>query len=1062
MKKYNALLFILPIFLGILISANAQQVTDPNGATSDGVINSRCSTMPALAQRIAADPAYAAFHNQYLSEMQAGTNRSNIIDCDGTNSITIPIAFHFDASFSCADPQCLIDETNEAIVALNASFGDNTTGELVQDLNAACPSGYPIANVSTGTCIDFCLGTPRGGAANDGIDPTCDPAITIGEYCGGRNYTTDGCVGGAAPYWTGFLNIFVVDGAGSGLLGVADGIPGMGNADGVTVIGSVFGADDDSCNSGGPINTSGLFGGGATLAHEVGHYLGLFHIWGDDAGACGNAGDQINDTPDQGDNSQGIFPCPFVGTSCAGLPFSCGSNDYYHNYMDYTSDDCLVMFTQEQAQVMNNTAFQLFGNTTAVCDPDPLVELTTLCEQQVCNVNCELDVTIESECNASGADYTVTVTITGGTGPFTIDETAENDPSTILQNLDTGVSTGTYTYTFPDGTNTNIVVTDTGVANCFNGQFIFNSCALCDFDIVVDYDNVTCVGGSPQIAISVVNAEGTVWIDQDGNNTFDPPPAGPDIEITGATIGFPQDDLTLDFYDNGALDCVKTFSILSGNYFCDGVADGDSALLFCAFEAAADTDNFVCNPDGTATVPITVTNTYGNVTFSDPNVTGTGPDYEIVVETGANCAVTTVIVADDGSDVSLNSGVDIISPPAIAGTIFNFGTNVVTDWGIDINTVTPCVSGVLRPPTDGTPPETNFCEPTPPTPPTPAQCGNVAGNIAIIDRGLCFFTEKVENALACGAIAVVICNCLPFSPDCNSTDPNEIINMSGTTVNPVTIPVVSLSYNQCLEIYAEMATGDVEMCLGAPGPSPCERTIAIDACAFTCDPGQVEYCSNPCFVEYEPNPAPGDVANDALCVTALGCADNPDAACLSTQACDDGDSCTEGDEGTVVTETGEVCACSGTPIDPCGVSIDITDPCSCGADENIDLDGDGIFDLFYEVITITAPAGIADWNGVFANGTPLDMSGNPFTGVITDNGDGTYTIAFYLAAGDSYSANFTSASSGFDLSISGGGCEPCPLVPTLSQWGLIVLCLLLMCFGAIQMATVLKRETILA
>jgi len=658
MKKY--FLFCLIAFTSFTL-VNYAQVQNMNAGVSDEVINNGCGTMSALEQRLANDPDYATFYNQELAEMEAGTNRSSVIDCDDSNSITIPLAFHFDSSFSCADPQCLVDETNEAIVALNASFADNSMGELVQDLNAVCPSGYPIENVSTGTCITFCLGEPRGGAVNDGIDPTCDPAITIGEYCGGVNYTTDGCQGGAAPFWSGYLNVFVVDGAGSGLLGVADGIPGQGNADGVTVIGAVFGADDDFCSSGGQINTSGLFGGGATLAHEVGHYLGLFHVWGDDAGACGNSGDLISDTPDQGDNSQGIFPCPFVGTSCAGLPFSCGSNDYYHNYMDYTSDDCLVMFTQEQAQVMNNTAFQLFGSTTAVCDPDPLVELTTLCEQTVCTPDCELDVTFEAVCNAGETDYTVTVTINGGTGPFTIDETAENDPSTILNNLETGVGLGTYTYTFPDGSNTNIVVTDTGVADCFDGQFIFNACATCDFDIVIDYDNVICVGGSPQIPISVINAEGTVWIDQDGNNTFDPPPAGADIEIDGAPIGFPQDDLTLNFYDNGALDCVKTFIILSGNYFCDGVTDGDPALLFCAFEASADVDNYVCNPDGTATVPITVTNTFGNVTFSDPNVTGSGSDYEIVVETGANCTTTSIVVADDGSDVSVNSGVEITS-----------------------------------------------------------------------------------------------------------------------------------------------------------------------------------------------------------------------------------------------------------------------------------------------------------------------------------------------------------------------------------------------------------------
>jgi len=975
MKKCISIVCSALLLLSTFAVLNAQSIIDPNGGVSDAVISNVCGTMPALQQRLANDPAYSTFYNQELAEMQAGTNRSSVIDCDASNTITIPVAVHFDASFTCFNPECLVDETNQAIDALNIAFGDNTSQQVVQDLDAACPTGYPISSISTGTCINFCLGQPRGAAISDGIDPTCDPSITIGEYCGGRNYTANGCNGGAAPFWSGYLNIFVVDGGDSGLLGVADGIPGQGNADGVTVLGSVFGGDGMACTSGGPFETNLAFGLGTVLVHEVGHYLGLYHIWGDDGNEC-TGSDLISDTPNQAGNGYSLSSCPNIGTDCTGLPQTCGSYDYYHNFMDYSADGCVTMFTQEQAQVLNNTAFQLFGNTTASCNPNPLTALTTLCEQDVCNPLCDLDVSFTEDCSADEVDYTITVTINAGTGPFNIDLTADNDPSTILNNLDTGVAAGTYTYTFPSGSNANILVTDAGLADCFDGQFFFDPCATCDFDIVFDYDNVTCSGGLPFIDFTINNSEGVVWIDQDGNTTFDSPP---DIDVTtGGPIPFPQDDITLNFYDGGAPDCVKVFTIQSGNYFCSGVADGADALLFCAFDAVADTDNYVCNGDGTATVAISVTNTFGNVTFSDASVTGTGPDYEITVPTGTNCGTTTVVVADDGSDIALNSGVEILSPPSIAGQIAHVGFNAFPDWGIDINTVVPCISGVLSVPVDGTTPESDFCEPTPPATPAPAQCASVSGNIAIIDRGLCLFTDKIENAQACGAVAVVICNCSPGEPNCNATDVSEVLTMGGASVNPITIPTVLLSYNKCQEIYAEMANGDVEMCLGAPSEVACERTIEIDACAFVCD-------------------------------------DTP------------------------------------------GASIEITDPCTCNADENVDLDDDEVFDLFYEVITITAPAGIADWVGVFSNGTPLDINGDPLTGVITDNGDGTYTLAFYLAAGDVYTANFTSASTGFDVTISGGGCEPCPLVPTLSQWGLIVLCLLLMCFGAISLTTFTKR-----
>jgi len=269
--------------------------------------------------------------------------------------------------------------------------------------------------------------------------------------------------------------VFVVADNGSGTLGIADGIGvTMTGGNGVTVLGTVFGADGGACLSGGPLNTSNQYGGGATLAHEIGHYLGLPHIWGDiNGGGCGGD-DGISDTPDQAADNGGLFPCPTVTpgtTTCANLPMSCGSNDYYHNFMDYTGDNCLVMFTQEQAAIMNTFANNLFPAASCYTDP---IELTTLCEQSVCDPLCDVDVTIEGVCDADGNNYTVTVTIVGGTGPFDINETADNDPTIIDSVLDSGVAAGTYNYSFPAGTNANVVVVDNGVADCFDGEFIFD------------------------------------------------------------------------------------------------------------------------------------------------------------------------------------------------------------------------------------------------------------------------------------------------------------------------------------------------------------------------------------------------------------------------------------------------------------------------------------------------------------------------------------------------------------------------------------------------------------
>ena len=80
--------------------------------------------------------------------------------------------------------------------------------------------------------------------------------------------------------------------------------------------------------------------------HEIGHWLGLFHIWGD-SGNNGNGNcsgdDGIDDTPKQSDPYQN---CP------SGIPISCGTNDMYINYMDYTDADCSMMFTIDQKNKM--------------------------------------------------------------------------------------------------------------------------------------------------------------------------------------------------------------------------------------------------------------------------------------------------------------------------------------------------------------------------------------------------------------------------------------------------------------------------------------------------------------------------------------------------------------------------------------------------------------------------------------------------------------------------------------------------------------------------------------
>jgi hypothetical protein len=79
---------------------------------------------------------------------------------------------------------------------------------------------------------------------------------------------------------------------------------------------------------------------GRTTTHEVGHYLNLRHIWGD--ATCGN--DLVSDTPTQQTSNYG---CPtFPKITCN------NSGDMSMNFMDYTDDPCMYMFTTGQANRM--------------------------------------------------------------------------------------------------------------------------------------------------------------------------------------------------------------------------------------------------------------------------------------------------------------------------------------------------------------------------------------------------------------------------------------------------------------------------------------------------------------------------------------------------------------------------------------------------------------------------------------------------------------------------------------------------------------------------------------
>ncbi len=92
---------------------------------------------------------------------------------------------------------------------------------------------------------------------------------------------------------------------------------------------------------------NGLVTTGKLLVHEVGHYLGLRHIWGD--GDC-SVEDFIDDTPNVSNHSQ--YACNHSNNTCVDDIYGVDLPDMVENYMDYSSADCQNSFTIGQIDFM--------------------------------------------------------------------------------------------------------------------------------------------------------------------------------------------------------------------------------------------------------------------------------------------------------------------------------------------------------------------------------------------------------------------------------------------------------------------------------------------------------------------------------------------------------------------------------------------------------------------------------------------------------------------------------------------------------------------------------------
>lgn len=182
--------------------------------------------------------------------------------------------------------------------------------------------------VAASTGIHFKLATrdPEGNPTS-GITRN---ATTVRAFYSADNGVKTASTGGYDAWPTDqYLNIWVCK-LGLGLLGYAQFPGGESATDGVVIDYRYFGT----------MNTvSPPFDRGRTTTHEVGHWLNLRHIWGD--GGC-EQDDHVDDTPKADEPHHG----------CWDAAISCGGPAMVQNFMDYTDDACMNMFTKGQADRM--------------------------------------------------------------------------------------------------------------------------------------------------------------------------------------------------------------------------------------------------------------------------------------------------------------------------------------------------------------------------------------------------------------------------------------------------------------------------------------------------------------------------------------------------------------------------------------------------------------------------------------------------------------------------------------------------------------------------------------
>lgn len=320
-------------------------------------ITQRCATTEALEQDIKADSSIVEKIQEVEGALQRKLSDRSLSAL--TSTITIPVVVH--VVYNTAEQNISDAQVLSQIAVLNQDFARTNSDAS----NTPIPF-LPVA--SSGAKIQFCLAKRDiAGKATDGIirKPT-----TVTSWSSNGAVKLSRLGGDDAWDNSQYLNIWVCN-LTAGILGYAT-YPGYNPiADGIVIRYKAFG-------------TIGVllpgFHLGRTAVHEAAHWLNVYHIWGD--AQCGD--DKVADTPPQYYSNYNCPAFPHV-TNCSG---NAPNGDMFMNYMDYTPDNCMNIFTVGQMARMTATlaTSRLSIQTSKGCLPPD-----TIAPPPICNVPAGLN-----------------------------------------------------------------------------------------------------------------------------------------------------------------------------------------------------------------------------------------------------------------------------------------------------------------------------------------------------------------------------------------------------------------------------------------------------------------------------------------------------------------------------------------------------------------------------------------------------------------------------------------------------------------------------------------------